>query len=136
MESQVTKNTFHKSERLSDKTLINKLFTEGNRVITQFPFRVLWQPIKPTHELYRAMVLFVVPKRTFKKSTQRNRIKRQMRELYRLNKNQTHQLLIEKEAAIVLSITYVEKKMTEYKQLSVAYQKLIKKIHTQIEQNL
>lgn len=72
--------SFPKSQRLSGKKDIELLFSKGTS-LSSFPFRILRLPSKENK------VLFSVPYRNFKKATDRNRIKRIMREAWRLNQH-------------------------------------------------
>ena len=78
--------TFKKSEKLKSKKLIDQLFLEG-RSVTVFPLRLVYlQTSFKEGENIKTGVS--VGKRNFKKAVDRNRIKRLVREVYRLNKNQ------------------------------------------------
>lgn len=125
--------SFNKAERLCSKTLINNLFSKGNRVITQFPFRVLLQFIPNKPEQFPAQVMFSVGKRNFPKAVHRNRIKRQMRELYRIRKHLLYQLLEQKEKSVVISITFQGKAIMPHEELNQAFELVFQKIITQIE---
>jgi ribonuclease P protein component len=80
------KFNFHKSERLSKKKSIQELFDKGSS-FTFYPFRIHYIPIKAEEILYNR-VLFTVAKKNFRKAVDRNRIKRLMREAYRLTKHE------------------------------------------------
>jgi len=74
---------FPKEERLTRKKAIDDLFREGDS-FSAFPLRVLF-----THHTTppaRTQVLVSVPAQTFPKATDRNTLKRRIREGYRLNK--------------------------------------------------
>lgn len=73
---------FPKSERLYKKKDIQELFDKGSSFYL-YPFRVFVQKNEScdTHQ-----VLFSVSKKNFKRAVDRNRIKRRMREAFRLNK--------------------------------------------------
>ena len=76
--------TFNRKEKLKSKKLIEQLFAEG-KAVTVFPLRLIY--IKATFQddvLVKAGVS--VSKRSFKRAIDRNRIKRLLREAYRLNK--------------------------------------------------
>lgn len=78
-------HTFQKSERLSSRTEIGILFDEGESVKT-YPMKMVWRKTTYAQE-FPIQVMFSVSKRNFKSAVKRNRIKRQLREVYRTNKH-------------------------------------------------
>jgi len=78
------KHTFGKEERLKSKKIIEKLYAEGNSVKC-FPLRMMYLQTEHTSN-FPAQAGVSVPKRNFKNAVDRNRIKRLMRETYRLQK--------------------------------------------------
>lgn len=72
---------FPKREKLKSSKAIENLFLEG-KSNTIFPLKMVFKP----NSLFENRVAFSVPKRKFKRAVDRNRIKRQLRETYRLNK--------------------------------------------------
>jgi ribonuclease P protein component len=76
--------TFGKAERLSRKKWIQELFDKGSS-FNFYPYRILLLP-HPDPSAASSQVMFSVSKRLFKKAVDRNKIKRRMREAYRLNK--------------------------------------------------
>jgi ribonuclease P protein component len=81
--ADIHRNTFPKRERLYKKKLIQELFDKGSSFYL-YPFKVIYFDTK--EENVPNQVLFSVSKRKFKTAVARNRIKRQLREGYRLNK--------------------------------------------------
>ena len=75
--------SFPKSERLYKKKAIQELFDKGSSFYL-YPFRVYFQKSSEPESANR--VMFSVSKRNFKNATDRNLIKRRMKEAYRLNK--------------------------------------------------
>jgi ribonuclease P protein component len=75
--------SFPKSERLNKKKAIQELFDKGSSFYL-YPFRVFFQKCSDPETTHQ--VMFSVSKRNFKNATDRNLIKRRMREAYRLNK--------------------------------------------------
>jgi ribonuclease P protein component len=76
---------FKKPERIFLKKDISNLFEKGEKW-SVFPFRVSLLFVDGLNSEFPASVLFSVSKRNFKNATDRNRLKRQMREAYRLKK--------------------------------------------------
>lgn len=79
------KYTFPKEEHLCRKKLIDELFGKQGSSFGVYPLRVVWLA---SHAPTAAppQVLISVSKRTFKRAVDRNRLKRLIREAYRLNK--------------------------------------------------
>lgn len=77
-------NTLHKAERLDRKKVIEKMFAGGSRSFSLFPLRVVWLPVEELEA--PVSILVSVSKRRFKRAVKRNRVKRLVREAYRLNK--------------------------------------------------
>jgi ribonuclease P protein component len=74
---------FTKAERLSRRSWIQRLFREG-KSFTVFPLRILW--MNAPEPVTAHQVMFTVPSRTVGKAVDRNRIKRRLREAYRLSR--------------------------------------------------
>lgn len=79
--------TFGKAERLCSKKLIERLFSGGNRSFPAFPLRVVYMPLSADESEADVTILISVPKKRFKHAVDRNHVKRQIREAYRLNKH-------------------------------------------------
>jgi ribonuclease P protein component len=80
------KYAFSKKERLSKEIWIQVLFERGSSFYFH-PFKVLYLP-HPDPGSTVNEVLISVPKRQFKRAVDRNKIKRRLREAYRLNKSE------------------------------------------------
>ena len=77
--------TFRKHERLCGRDLITQVATTG-RALRSGPYRLVGL-VLPLDTPAPAQVAFAVPKRNVRPAVQRNRIRRHMREAYRLNKH-------------------------------------------------
>jgi len=99
-----------KEDRLKSRTSIDLLFKKG-KSFSNFPFKIFWMQAEGDHLLQTA---FSVSSRNFKKATDRNRIKRVMRESYRLQKNTLSEALAAGQKKIIVFIIYTGREMPEY----------------------
>jgi ribonuclease P protein component len=97
--------TFNKDERLCLKKRIDELFNTG-KAITLYPLKLIWLPC---HEVnpYPVQVLFTVSSRRFKNAVDRNRIKRKIREIYRIQKSVLYNRLAKNNITMLLGIIYI-----------------------------
>ena len=78
--------TFSKRERIVSRKLIEQLFSKGSsQSMSAFPLRIVY--IQKERDDEPLQVLVSVSKRHFKHAVDRNRVKRQIREAYRLHKH-------------------------------------------------
>jgi ribonuclease P protein component len=91
-------HTLGGQERIKSKKLIDTLFNGGNsRSLTAFPLRIVYMlRARESDDNSQAQIMVSVSKRHFKRAVKRNRIKRQIRETYRQNKELLLDVLIQK----------------------------------------
>ena len=116
--SSTPRFTFKKEERLSSKKLIDELFKSGSSFYLQ-PFKVLMlekdAPLNlPKGETSPAQVLISVSTKNFPRAVDRNKIKRLIREAYRLNKIFFYEELEKKNKKIILAFIYTTKKIEAF----------------------
>ena len=114
------KHTLGKEERLKSKKLIEKLYEHGNS-IKVFPLRMVYLQTSHT-SAFPAQVGVSVAKRNFKKAPDRNRLKRVMRESYRLQKEIVYDNL---QDPYVFMISYLGKEEKEYQEIFSKMNKLL-----------
>lgn len=86
--------TLSKTERLSSLKAISQLFDTGNSLAVA-PIRLVWLSVPQSADVPGIQVMFSVPKKKFPHAVDRNRIKRLMRECYRLRKPALYERLAE-----------------------------------------
>ncbi len=93
-----------------------------------YPLRVVWKEATPyLAAMSRAQIMISVPKRNFKSSVARNRLKRQIREAYRLQKQDFYDKLGASELHISVMVSYIAKEALPYADISAGVRKLIRK---------
>lgn len=122
----VKKFTLKKAERLKRRKIIEQLFGEG-RAVTAFPIRVQF---KMVDELLAVSLQagFSVSSRNFKRAVDRNRIKRLMREAYRLQKAPLEQALQTKQRRLSLFLIYTGKELPEFALVKEKVEVVLKKL--------
>lgn len=114
------KNSFNKQERLCSKIHIDYLFTKG-KSITANGIKIVYCSLPDVIQQTQAM--FVVPKKLFKRANKRNKLKRRLKEAYRLNKNDFYKLLNSKK--LLLALIYTHKQEKEFIEINTTLKKLL-----------
>jgi ribonuclease P protein component len=108
-------NSFPKYERLCGQLRIADLYKRGKRLVA-WPLRVTYLPAEDTQ------VLVWAPKSLFKHAVDRNRLRRQMREAWRLNKQNLNNHYL-------IAFNYMDKTMNGYDTIEKAVAKTINKLN-------
>lgn len=118
-------HTFKKEERLCSKKVIEKLFSEGESFLA-FPLKVVYLQTKLPGP-YPIQAGFTVSKKIFKRAVKRNRIKRLMRETFRLNK----QLLpkFSQNTQVAVFFIFIGKELPKFQQMEKAMKKALYKLN-------
>lgn len=78
--------------------------------VKNFPLLLVAKKLPLANTKYPAQIVFVVSKKRFKKAVNRNKIKRLMREAYRLHKHKLYEHLLQQNQKIVISMVYLGNK--------------------------
>lgn len=99
------RHTFKKAERLKSEKIIKELFLKGSSFYS-YPLKIFYLPSPKEGP---SQVMFAVPKKKIKRAVDRNKLKRRMREAYRLNKH-----LAPPDKSFYLGIIYIADKIEDY----------------------
>lgn len=124
---------FTKAERLHSRKRIKELFTKGSSFFL-YPFKVFVLRVEPGHaDIAATQALFSVSKKNFKRAIDRNRLKRQMRELFRLHKAEIS-LFQDAEKQVLVAILYIGKQHHAYPYLKAKFLELFQRFNTNAPQ--
>ncbi|WP_430411008.1 ribonuclease P protein component [Kordia sp.] len=114
--------SFPKEEKLKSKKCIDQLFSEGKSV-SKFPLKLIYTATElPKNVPIQAGVS--VTKRRFKKAVTRNRIKRLLREAYRLHKNDVFNTISTSYAFMFL---YIGRREPTFEEIETSMVRLLEK---------
>ena len=122
--------SYNKKEKLKSRKALEQLFTKG-KSFSVFPVKVFYMPLPETTD-HPVKAGVGVSARNFKKATDRNRIKRLLRECYRLNKTALHTLVVAKQKPVAIFFLYIGKEMPDYVLLTEQMQAALIKLEEKI----
>ncbi|MGZ5282960.1 MAG: ribonuclease P protein component [Bacteroidia bacterium] len=122
------RHTFSKAEKLCSEKIISDIFSRRlTKSAFSFPILAIWR-YQALPAPFPAQILFSVPKKKIKQSNQRNRIRRQLREIYRLQKNILYESLSLQRLQCAVVIVYNAQESIPFAQLENAFKEVIAKM--------
>jgi ribonuclease P protein component len=119
-----------KKERLKSRKQIDLLFQQG-KSFSAFPLRVTFR-VEPS-EAPGLQAGFTVSKRNFKRAVDRNRIKRLLREAYRLRKNELKDAVAAKAVSLHVFFLYSDQHIQEFAAIQNAMQQALAKLLSKLD---
>lgn len=128
------KYSFTKEERLTHKTVISELFTNGKGYNT-YPFRIVWKSAD-LRSKFPCQVAITVSKKKFKLAVTRNLLKRRIREIYRLNKHELYTELENNNSQIAFMIVYLPKEILSSEEMESRLKKALNRLPKEYEKSI
>lgn len=127
--------TFRKEERICRKTEIDKLFNRGGSLsMAAFPVRLVYLKTDAEAGVPDVRVLVSVSKKCFKRAVKRNRVKRQLREAFRLNKSILYEQLEQQEGtALLIALIWIDDKLWPTSEVEKKVVNLMHRLSEKIE---
>lgn len=122
---------FKKREHICSDKQITALFENGNAFIA-YPLRVVFTRVDATR-LTKNQILISVPKKRIKKAVNRNRVKRLIRESYRLNKNE---FLLNNENNIDIAFLWIADNLVPMSRVNAKMRFALRKIDEITKKNI
>jgi ribonuclease P protein component len=124
--------TFPKSERLSRRRHIDRLFAEGKSFVS-FPLRVIYLPVKKEPVAAAVSVFISVPKKKLRHAVDRNFVKRRVRESYRLRKEKAFHSLAGRDETLLLAFLYQDTQKGSFAVIDAAMRKALASLQTTLQ---
>ncbi len=121
-----------KDDRLKSRKAIELLFAKG-KSFSNYPFRILWLNTENETGLKAG---FSASSKNFKKATDRNKIKRLMKEAYRLQKNDLQFQLSAGNKGMHLFFIYTGKDVPAYELIFEKIGIVLKRIIKLVDENI
>lgn len=118
--------TLSKDERLHLKRHQDVLFDKGQSFVA-YPLRLVYlctDTVLPA----RVSMMISVPKKKFKRAVKRNRIKRLIREAYRIRKYELIEPLTEKNKSLLMAFLFLDKELPSFAVIEKAMKKAMRLI--------
>ena len=127
--------TLCKNERLYAEKRIEVLFAKGSSFIA-YPLRVVYitRECDLENELPTVSILTSVSKKRFKRAVKRNRVKRLIREAYRLNKKEFIDFAIQSGKSFDIAFLYLKSELPTYSEIEKSILKTINTLNGNSQQ--
>lgn len=125
--------TFQRGERLKSRKVIEQLF-KGGQSFANFPLRIVWTIMDEPKSEFPAQFALSVSKKKFKRAVDRNRIRRLVREAYRLNKHILYEKLeasnqqpVARHQQLALMVIYTGSEILSFQEIEKAMRDMLRR---------
>jgi ribonuclease P protein component len=126
-------NSFPKAMRITRKSQLDLLFSSGKSFIA-YPLRVIFMK-KEKDQGPEVSVLISVSKRKFKRAVKRNRMKRLIRENFRLQRHELENTLQSLPVSLDVAFIFLKDELSDYKEIQQSMAKAINLLQVKIQDN-
>lgn len=124
-----------KQERICSKLLVDRLFNGGkSHSMSAYPIRVVYMYLQAddvADDTPNTQLLVSVPKKCFKRAVKRNRVKRQLREAYRRNRELVSEK-VETGCSLVMAFIWLDSKLYDTSIVEAKMKNLFQRISEKI----
>jgi ribonuclease P protein component len=119
-----------KNQKLCNEKLIERLFENGES-ISEKPFRIIYNFDNNNEDVF-LKALIVVPKKRVRLASDRNVIKRRVKEAYRLQKSELEKYFKSNNQQLNLAIIYQKHEILDYRQIEVKIKLLLSRLKEEL----
>ncbi len=123
--------TFTRAERLKSRKLIGAVFA-GRQSVTAWPVRLVWlaRPVEDANAgPAPVQVAFAVPRKHLRRAVDRNKVKRRLREAWRLHKHELYRAMERRGCSpLAVIVLYSAREVLPWHQIEPAMVKAMKRL--------
>lgn len=122
--------TLRYPERLRKKEIIDKIFNREGSKLKAYPLSLFYLEVPLPYKV-PAQMMVVVPRKNLKRQVYRARVKRAVKELYRLNKRTLFEAIGSRQFALVWH--FGDKQASSFNELEISFNRLLNEFVTRIK---
>lgn len=124
---------FQREERLKSQKIIGSLFKDGES-FGQYPLRLIWKPLEDSSNGALVQFTVSVAKKKFPHAVDRNRLRRQVREAYRLQKHLLYDRLDPQKKGYAIMALYTAKEPLPYTEIFQSMERALRRLSKLLNQ--
>ena len=121
---------FSKKQKLCNEAAIKEMFSNGKSFVVA-PIRLIWKEELDSDSVAIKSII-IAPKKQLKLATDRNIVRRRMKEAYRLNKAEIECFLVNNNRQLNVAIIYQNEKILSYKAIEKRIKLILERLKEEI----